>query len=749
MPSTKTVNFINFSDLEDSQAKEVVYKIRQLVIEAEQDRDPELARAEDSLRLWKNEHWSEESKKFFQEKFNVHPYQIPAARAPLNRLVAQQRSSRYDFGITPIDPLSYERQRRGRQEYIEKYGNEFETEEQAGEYYDRYYDDEFAQAIEIRYSNIRTKNKTKYVESQSFENMLITGLDFLKTTYTTRYNPDGEIKTERRSVRQMLWDHGSVSPTLEDIEYIGEANRLYRQDLISSYPEYAEQIEAAFEDYSNFFRGPSRSNLSQSWRHFYDFDTDRNDVRAKVVEMWYKDTEERFQLVDNETGDARLIKYGLDEEQILDYVREIELDKMVSEMQKGNLDPEFFARSEDEVRADIDQHVNETYTIATTQAQVWYKVVMGHNALFEFKRSPLPHGSHPYTPAFAQFTEGWYTGIVDDVKDILLAYNKAFMFREIMLANGAKGVLLVDRGAVNKSGYSMDDIREMWTEIGGVIDLELRGNRRLSDVFQNVTTISDGLAEIRSILNDLEAKLYAIMGVNSAMLGNVGSEAPASQVRQAIQQGQATNGVIFDNFNRALEEHAHEKVIPLVVTELMSKKPTALRSLNENREKWIELNYNEEFEVFANAMMEGEYQTKLVTKEADKQISQQQSAMLLELAMSRPDSVDLEAALEFSDLPFSGKFLRRNRELLRRRQRDQQLRMVDLQSVAQLMAQYGVDADTAEKMMQELRKQRVQQMNSGQGEATQQAQGNGTIQQLAAENTRQSDIEEANAIQTP
>lgn len=743
MPQVKNnVTFLNLTELDDSEAKEVVHKIRERVTQAEQDRRPAVVRAEQSLRLWKNEFWSEDDIKYFEEKFNVSPYQIPAARAPLNRLVSQQRGARYDFGIVPIDTMSYERQRKGREEYIQQHGSEFETEEQAGEYFDRYYDDEFAQTVELQYENIRIKNKTKYVESQCFENMLITGLDFLKTTYTTQYNPTGEVKTERRALRQMLWDHGSVSPTLEDIEYIGEVHRLYLQDLIAMYPEHAEEISEAYETYTNFMRGPQASILSQSWSNFYDFDTERSDVRAKIVEFWFQDTEQRFTLIHNETQDTRLIQYGLEEEQIWEYVKEIELDTLKELLESGELDPNFFDRTPDEVDADITSFVQEKYSLGTTTAKVWYKVVMGHDALFEFRRDPLPHHSHPYTPAFAQFTEGWYTGIVDDVKDILLAYNKAFMFREIMLANGAKGVLLIDRGAVNKSGYSIDDIRQMWTEIGGVIDLELRGGRRLSDVFQNVTTIADGLSEIRVILNDLELKLYDIMGVNSAMLGIVGNEAPAAQVRQRIQQGQAVNGILFDNFNKALEIHAHEKVIPLVVAELMTKKPSAIKSLSEVRSKWVELNYDEEFELFADAIMDGQYQTRLVTKQPDQQLESQQSAMLLQLAQSRPDAIDLEAALEFSNLPFAGKFLRRNRELMRRRQRDMQMRMVDLQQVAQMMAEYGIDADTAEKMMENLRKQRVRELSGEGGQATQMAQGNQEIQREAAEMTRQHDIEQ-------
>src|SRR5690625_1104763 len=143
----------------------------------------------------------------------------------------------------------------------------------------------------------------------------------------------------------------------------------------------------------------------------------------------------------------------------------------------------------------------------------------------------------------------------------------------------------------------------MWTEIGGVIDLEVRGGRRLSDIFQSVNTIGEGLVEIRMILNDLEAKLFNIIGVNNAMLGMVGNEASGTQVSQSIQQGQTTNGILFDNFNSALETHIQDKTIPLVVADLMNKKPVAIRSIGEKRRKWIELNYSEELDFLDDTIM--------------------------------------------------------------------------------------------------------------------------------------------------
>lgn len=742
MPERTKTKFVNFTPLEDKEAKELVGKLRKRIVEAEQDRNLDVSRAEEAIRLWKNHLWDEEDVKLFEEKFNVSPYQIPAARAPLNQLVSQQRAARYDFRVTPLDPSSYERQRRNRELFVEQHAQEFDNIEQAREHFDRYYDDEFAQAISLYYDKVRQQNKSKYIESEAFENMLITGLDFLKTTYSKLNNPDGALVTDRRSVRQMFWDHSSVDPLLDDIEYIGEINRLYRQDLIKLFPEQVEEIEELYGNYSNFFRGIGRAGLNTSWRKFYDFDTERHDVRLKIAEMWFRDTETRFQLLDLETNNTRLIKHGLDEQQIIELLAEVELDKLVAEVEKGERDPQFFARSEEEVREAVARVVEEKYDLVQTEVGVWYKAVFSHDALFEFKRSPLSHGGHPYTPLYAQFTEGWYTGIVDDIKDLLLAYNKAVMFREVMLANSAKGALFIDKNTVSKSGYHIDDIKEMWTQVGAVIDLDLRGNRRLSDVFQQVTNIGDGLAEIRSVIAELENNIYKIIGVNQAMLGTMGSEAPASAIRQQIQRGQGNNGLIYDNFNRGLETHVHEKVVPMLVSDLIQKKPSAVRGLADNREKWIELNYNEEFDLFVDAIMNGEYQTKLVTKEPDKQTSRQNAAMLLELAQSRPDAINLEAALEFSELPNMHDFLRRNRELMRKTQRDQNMRMIDLQQVQQIMLSQGLDAATAEKLVQQMQKERAKQLEQQQGQGNQLAQGMNTIQKLAGEVQREGAIEQ-------
>lgn len=738
--SKSTLNFLNFTDLDDKQAKDLVGRLRLIVNQAETDAEGDRSRAEEAVKIYRNQLWTEKDQDFFAQ-FDMSGYQIPEGRAPINRLINQQRQTRYKLSVVPQDEFSYDRHKRNREIFIEENVEQFNTPEQAGRWFDMYADDQLALAISGYYDFVRSKNKTKYVESECFENGVITGADFFKTFYSRRYNPDGQILTERKSVRQMIWDRSSVDMTLQDVEYIGEVHRMYKHDLISMFPNHKDVIEERFGQYSRM-KGDSYSAIKdRSWRDFYKFDTDKEQHRVKFVELWYKETEDRLQVREKETDDLRLVKYGKTQEEIWQDLAEIELLEMQDQMKEGELDPAFFDRPQEEVRNEIAEIVDQKYELQETQAQTWIKAVFSHYGLFEYKRNPLPHGSHPYTPFFAQFIDGWYSGIMDDIKDLLIALNKAVMFREIMMAHGAKGLLVVDGQTLRNSDYSLDDLRAMWTQIGGIIDLDLKGGRRLNDVFQQVTTIGEGFSEITRVIAELEQKVYKILGVNEAMMGMVGNEAAASQVRQRIQQGVGTNGILFDNFNKALETHVHNKVIPIVVTEIMEKKPKAKRILSDNRAKWIEFTYDRDFELFVDAIESGDYATKLEPIQESDQMNPNDRATLLQLAAQSPE-LDVEAAIEFSGINNAHEFLRRSRELVSQKKRQMVADQVDLQMVQQMLMQQGIDHDQANKIITDLKLQKMKELKEQENVEKQTAQGMGAVQQQANEGNRIETIEQ-------
>jgi hypothetical protein len=742
----KSFGFLNFSGLEDKEAQKIIGNFRSLVSNTEKQREKHVKRVEENVRIYRNQLWTEQDFKFF-EQFDMTPYQIPEARAPINRLVNQQRQVRYDLQLIPLDPHSFDRHRRNRDEWVEKNIHQFSSPEEAEKYFDSNADDELASSVGVYYSHVQQRNNAKYLESEVFEAGTIMGCDFLKTTYSYKDTPDGMIKRERRSVRQMGWDYNSMHPLLADSEYFFEVNRLYKSDLISMFPEHREQIEERFEHYTNLQGKPAWDKLTSTWKDFYSFDVKRSEHQLKVVEMWHKEISDFYQLENKENGDLRLIRHDLqDEDEIWDILYEIETDALIDQVRRGEIDPDVMDMEQEQLKQFIQEETRNKYNLLVTQAPIWVKCVFTHDGMFEHKVNPLPHNSHPYTPFFAQIIEGEWSGVIDDVKDLLIALNKAVMFREIMMAHGAKGATVVDKKTLSRSGYSVEDFAEMWTQIGAVIDLDISGGRRLSDVFQHVTTIGQGLAEIGSVINELEQKMYKVIGINEAMLGTVGNEAPAAAIRQRIQQGSGINGIIFDNFSRALQTHVHEKVIPLVVTEMLEKKPKMLRTLSEKRAKWIELTYDKDFELFADALNSGNFVTKLITQETDRQISQQQSALLLQTAMSNPAEFSTQAALEFAEIPKVQEFLRRNRELVDQRDRKMAAQQVDLQMILQTMLEQGIDQETANKIQSTLQLQRMKELQSLQNQQAQTSQGMGQVQSQANEGNRLQSIEN-NALQ--
>ena len=726
MPNIRSVKkpFINFTDFEDREAKSIVGELTKLVQRAESDRQPNLERAERGMEIWKNEFWSEEDLEIWDD-LDVYPHQIPEARAPINNLVSQQRNQRFAWDVVPLDKQSYERFKKGRNKFVEENMEDFDSVKQAREYYDQYYDDEYAKALTTYLDFIRNMNNTSDLEGESFENGIITGLHFLKTIWK-----GGEIKTEGRSQRSMFYDISSVQYDLSDIEYIGEVHLLYKQDLIEQYPDKADIINQHFERTDNFLR--NGQTQSEHWKEYYEFSNGQNqDLKIKIVELWYKDIEERFKLVDSEKNETRLLRHDLSEDQVMDMLASQTLENLKGALLQGELSPEFFDRPMREVKTEIQDMVNERYSLFSTNKQIWRKVVFTHNGLLENMRSPLPHESHPYTAFFPQFTDGWNTGLIDDVHDVLLALNKAVAFREVLMAHSAKGAVVIDRDTVTQSNYSMDDIKALWTQVGGVIDLKLKGNRRLQDVFQQVNTMAQGLSEINVVISDLERRLYRILGVNQAQLGMSSDEASGRQDRQRIVQGQANNGRIFDNFNRTLRLHTHEKVIPLAMFDLLEEKPSAIRLLGDNHTKWLEIDYNDDFDLFAEAIFTGKYKTKLMPKDSDKQSNTLNTSMLLELAGA--GVINIETAFEFADnFPNSHEIIKRDKEITRQKMREQASQQVSIQRLQQLLLENpNISAEQADEMIKKVRVEQMEKQRTEEESQTQGAQGMREIQREA------------------
>ena len=709
----KTLNFINLTGLEEQEAIKTVNELIELVQKGENYQKDRLKKAKRAMDVWKGDLWCDEDKEFFAA-YDMTPYEFRIHRPILNTLITRQRSRKFKFSVVPMDPMSYQRYRSGLEEFVQKHGAEYESQSEAEKAYLHYADDEYAKVLTGIVHNSRWNSRASRKESELFEEGIITGMSFLKAQFGRKYEVDGGIEIEKIAQRAMIYDEASVDYDMDDIEFIGQIHRVYASDLVVMFPEAKDEIMDLFSEYTNLDSSDYQI-ANREYGSFYTFDDGNREVerlQVKVVEMWYRDVEERIMVQDNQTNEGRMVKHGLTEEEVLENLRIIVLEEMVT--QAGDVDTAEFL-DDPNVQGMVDAAVQERFELRGSQEFIWRQAIFTRHAMFKFDRSDLPHGKHPFTRFVPQFTDGFSSSIMDDIIDIIISINKALAIRELMMAHGAKNLVVVDMKTLEESGYEINDFAEQYTQIGGVFALKLKPGKRLSDVILPVSTIGQGLEAINAILADYDNRLYAISGVNLAQLGYSQGETPATRYSQQLSQGEENNGLIFDNFFNSLE-HAYTKVITMAAEIARLKKGQVIRLLGDPVAPWLEIPQSEDFDIFVDNCRNGKTALVVTPIKENPQLDTMMSAKLFEL--SSVGLLPVEVAFQYSNFPDKHNIIRDIRSSRSEQGRRVAMDQVDIQQVQQMMVEMGLSPEAVEEALTKMRKQAYAKFTQSQQQPT-------------------------------
>jgi len=727
----------NLTSLTDKEAFDILFNVRKLTEIGENYRNQRLVKAEEAMNIWRKELWDAQDKAFFRS-IGIQPYQFMFHRTYINALLTSQKTRRFKYDVLPRDIHSYSRRNKEKQAFVDKALQEgkFQTITDAEDYFSNYMDDKYAQAITAMLGVVRDESKAKTVEDDCFENGVITGVDFLKAIYSTRNNREGSVDITRVSQRAMIWDESSVEYDLKDAEYIGEVHDMYISDLLELYPQFEQQILQHYKEYTNI--GNYRTYTGNTgYKDRYRFVDNVTNPRLKLMYLWTKSTEKRFRITDNETKDVRIAVYGKTEDEIVDELLTFLLDGIIAEAEAQG-DQSIYEDIE-ALKVAVAEQVLQRFVIEEINEPIFNRTVFTDTVLFEQERSDLPHGGHPYTGFFAQYTDGYWTSLLDDCKDIIIALNKASMFRELMMSASAKGLLIVDQNTLASSNYSVDDIAEAWTSVGGVIALKPKAGVTLDRAVTQVTNVAQNLQYVNELIRDYQAQLREIIGVNNAQVGKASSDTPTGRMRLEIQQGQAANGILFANFERTLHDFTR-KTITMVAAMMRDKKPQVVRMIGNRHEEWISLDVNEDYELFADAVREGIFTLTLAPVEDDPQLNWANSAQMMQLAAA--GAMPLDIAFKYSTIPDRMDIIRDLAEYKTKTAREQAAQMVDVQMVQQLAMQTGLSPEQVNEFVNKVQLERYKQLNQQNNKQNQNGQGLGTIQQQAAEPIRQQNIQQ-------
>lgn len=174
-------------------------------------------------------------------------------------------------------------------------------------------------------------------------------------------------------------------------------------------------------------------------------------------------------------------------------------------------------------------------------------------------RSPLPSGSHPYALKFYPMTDGEVHSFIEDLIGQQKHINTLITMIDHILANSAKGVLLMPMDSVMPDS-DLKDICRVWSKPGGVIPINPAARSLPTEV-----SVSSGASRDASQLLDTEMKLFQqISGVSGALQGQL----PASGVTASLYESQVSNSAIalldiyesFNSFRAARDRLAIEMI---------------------------------------------------------------------------------------------------------------------------------------------------------------------------------------------
>lgn len=732
--------FLNFTDLDHTTATKLHEELRSYVELGEQYRTERLERGQRAEDLRNGKIWNDQDLAFF-ESLDVTPYEINIHRRLFNTIVESQREQKIRFRVAPKDVHAHHRYEGGKKEFIKNMAEDFSSPEEAAEYFDENVDDAFGIMLSALMMDSRETSNGDDAENTVFDNGAIGGMGVFKGTYSTKYDREVGINIESRPQNAIIYDEArSKDYECDDISFVGEIHEYYPEDLVEEYPGKAEEIEATYrhlvENRRTFQSGQSRNSKWKDWYTFGRGLGETENLRIKVAELWTRHTEPKVRTINKTTNKIRVAKHGIGIDEIIDRLLKIKVEELFRDIRSDpNFQPEDLEMFQDpNLKTALLAQIDREYEFEQVYEPIWYKSVFSFNGLFEHARSPYPHSSHPYAFYFSQYHHGEFRGIAEDAVDAIIGFNKALGFQELMMAHGAKNLLLVDEDTLIDNDIDVDDVADEWTRIGSVVALKLKPGYRMQDIAMSVNTAGDGLQALDRVIERYRGLINEILGVIPEQLGASAADAPTSRYTMQIRQGIGNNGLIFKNFYRTLKNF-YRKILTMEVELLKVKKDRVIKLLGEEYRDYYQSNFlhvewSQDFQLFEETLHTGQYGLSVIPVEDNPQLGAAREGMMFELAGQ--NQIPVELAFKYSTWDKRHKFVKDLKNAKRKQFIEQLQQQVDVNQLAEIMAAEGLSGDSAERILKRVRLENAKAMNQAQQNPQQGGGGNnGRIANLA------------------
>lgn len=376
-------------------------------------------------------------------------------------------------------------------------------------------------------------NKLWGLDSNCFNDFLVTGLGSFKSIFGWR-NGKMDVWTDKVSYNRIFFDNHMIDPRHWDCHLIGEIHDVGLYDVMSQFadgnPNKAERIREIYS-YSDRNRTVTYAeNLTGCTnKRQLSFFTPTDETRCRVIEVWKKESRERYLCHDTLTADH----YKVEIEEVQDIITENNNRRL--EQSAQGIAPEDMKLIEYEWFID----------------NYWYYYYMSPQGdVLKEGETPFWHDSHPYSFKIYPFFDGQVFPFVSDFIDQQRYINRLITMQDFVTRASAKGVLAIDKEAIPE-GWTEKMYADEWASFNGVILYTSKKNAQLPQQIVNNST-NLGVTDMLSIQLKL---LEDISGVQGALQGQAPKAGtPAALYLQQTQNSATSLTELFESFRELREE---------------------------------------------------------------------------------------------------------------------------------------------------------------------------------------------------
>lgn len=375
-------------------------------------------------------------------------------------------------------------------------------------------------------------NKLWGLDSSCLNDFLVTGIGAFKSTYGWRQGKM-DVWTDKVNYNRIFFDNHMLDPRHWDCHLIGELHDVSLYDVMSQFsdgsPERADEIRDIYSGCTTEMTISYLENLTDSNNASLDFMSPVDETRCRVIEVWKKESKERYLCHDTLTAEY----YKIDLDSLPSILLENERRKG-KQMQMGV--------------EESDMRLIEYTWFIDSYWYYYYLSPMGD--VLKEGETPFWHGSHPYSFKIYPFFNGQAFPFVGDFIDQQRYINRLITLNDFMIRSSAKGVLAIDEQAIPE-GWTEQDYIDEWTSYNGVILYTSKAGAKLPQQIVSSST-NLGLTDMLSIQLKL---LEDISGVQGALQGQQAkSGTPASLYMQQVQNSATSLTELFEAFRELREE---------------------------------------------------------------------------------------------------------------------------------------------------------------------------------------------------